>query len=64
MHELNHKDMFIGTNIYIRHVVIYILLVSIMLVIELFYPTQLHSFIGFYFGKLPLFIPYMFTVFI
>ena len=56
-HQLNYKYMFVGTQIYIRYVVIPIILITVRLVIELFYPTELRSFIGFFFEYLPLFIP-------
>ena len=36
--KINNAEMFIGTQIYIRYVVIYIVLVTVMLSIELFYP--------------------------
>ena len=48
--------MFLVTQIYIRYVVIYIVLINVMLAIELFYLTQLGSFIECFFEYLPLFI--------
>ena len=42
-HLLNYKEMFVVTPIYIRYVVISIALYTYMLVIELFYLTQLFS---------------------
>ena len=62
-HKLNYIDMFVGRHIYIGCIVISIVLITVMLDIELFYFTQLHSFIGYYFDYLPLFIPYRFVVF-
>ena len=60
---LNYEGMFVGTPIYIRFVVITIVIFTSMLVIELFYLTQLCSFIGCFFEYLPLFIPYRFEVY-
>ena len=45
-HKLNYTDMFVVTQIYIRYVVISIVLITVMLAIELFYLTQLCSFLG------------------
>ena len=45
IHQINYKDMFVVTQTYIRYVVIYILLITVMLAIELFYLTQFHSFL-------------------
>ena len=56
-HELNYKDIFVGTQIYIRYVVIYIVLITVIIAIGLFYLTQLRSFLEFFFEYLPLFIP-------
>ena len=42
-HLLSYKEMFVVTPIYIRYVVISIALYTYMLVIELFYLTQLFS---------------------
>ena len=44
-HLLNYKDMFVGTPIYIRYGVVYILIFTSMIAIELYYLTQLLSFI-------------------
>ena len=60
---LNYKYMFVETPIYIRYVVISIVNFTSMLAIELFYLTQLRSFLGFLFDYLPLFIPYRFEVY-
>ena len=49
--------MFVGTLIYIRYVVLSIIIFISMLSIELFYLTQLRSFLGRFFEYLPLFIP-------
>ena len=43
--KLNYTEIFAGTHIYIGYVVIYIVLVTAKLVIELFYLTQLCSFL-------------------
>ena len=56
-HLLNYKEMFPETLIYIRYVVIAIVISTTMLAIGLFYLTQLFSFLGFFFGYLPLFHP-------
>ena len=61
-YEINFTDIFVVRNIYERYAVISIVLITVMLAIELFYSTQLNSFIGCYFDYLPLFIPYMFVV--
>ena len=58
----NYKEMFIGTPIYIRYVVISIVLFTYMIAIELFHLTQLFSFLGCFFEYQPLFIPYRFAV--
>ena len=42
---LNYKEMFVETPIYIRYDVLTIVLFTYMLAIELFYPTQLISFL-------------------
>ena len=63
-HLLNYKEMFTGTQIYIRYVVISIILFTSMLAIELFYLTQLQSFLGCCFEYLPLVIPYRFAVYL
>ena len=47
-HLLNYEDMFVEAPIYIRYIVISIVLFTSMLAIELFYFTQLHSYIIFY----------------
>ena len=39
-HLLNYKELFVGTTIYIRYVVITIVLFTSMISIELFYFTQ------------------------
>ena len=62
-HLLNYKETFVGTPIYVRYVVIYIVLFTYMIAIELYYLTQLHSFLGFFLEHLPLFIPYRFAVY-
>ena len=62
-HKLNYTDMFVGTQINIRYVVIFIILIAVMLAIELFYLAQLCSFLGCYFEYLPLFIPCRFEGF-
>ena len=41
-HLINYKEIFVGTPIYIEYVVIFIVLFTSMLVIELFYLTQIH----------------------
>ena len=56
-HQLNYKDIFVGTQIQIRYVVISIVLITVMLAIELLYLTQLFSFLGCFFDYLTLFIP-------
>ena len=61
--KLNHTEMLVGTHIYLKYVLTSIILITVMLVIGLFYPTQLHSFIECYFEYLPIFITYRFTVF-
>ena len=60
---LNHKDIFVVTPVYIRYVVVSIVLFTSMIAIELFYLTQLCSFLGFLFDYLPQFIPYSFAVY-
>ena len=45
-HPLNYEDMSVETLIYIRYVVLTIVVFTSMLAIELFYPTQLCSFLG------------------
>ena len=62
-HVLNYEVMSVGTTIYIRYVVISIVIFTFMIDIELFYLTQLRSFLGFLFDYLPLFIPYRFAVY-
>ena len=47
--ELNYTEMFVVAHIYWSRVFISIVIISVMLAIELFYPTQLHSFIGCFF---------------
>ena len=42
-HLLNYEEMFVGTPIYIRYVVISIVIFTAMFAIELFYPTQVCS---------------------
>ena len=54
---LNYEDMFVVSSIYIMYVVIYIILFTSMLAIELFDLTQLLSFLGCFFEYLTLFIP-------
>ena len=60
---LNYEDIFVVTPIYIRYVVLTIVIFTSMLTIELFYLTQLFSFIGCLFEYLPLFIPYRFAAY-
>ena len=60
-HLQNNEDTFMGTPIYIRHIVITIFIFTSMLAIELFYLTQLRSFLVFFFEYLPLFLPYRFA---
>ena len=62
-HLLNHKYMFRETQIYIRYAVISIVLFTYTIAVELFYLTQLCSFFGYFFGYLPLFIPYRVVVY-
>ena len=62
MHLLNYKETFVGTSIYIRHVVISIFLFTSMLSIELHGLKQFNSFLGYFFEYLPLFIPYRFEI--
>ena len=62
-HLLKYKDMSAETPIDIRYVVLNIVIFTSMLSIELFYLTQICSFIVFLFDYLPLFIPYMFSVY-
>ena len=62
-HLLNYGEMFTETPIYIRYIMILIVLFTYMLAIEWFYLTQLCSFLGCFFGYLPLLIPYMFAVY-
>ena len=56
IHQLNHTEMFMGTQIYIRYIVVSIVLITFMLAIELLYHTQLFSFLDCFFEQLPLFI--------
>ena len=60
-HLINYKYMFVVTPIYIRYVVLTIVIFTSMLAIELFYLTQLHSFLGCLFKYLYFFIPYRFV---
>ena len=60
---LNYEDVFVETPIYIRYVVITIVIFTPILAIELFYLTQLCSFLGCFFEYLPLFFPYRFAVY-
>ena len=60
---LNYEEMFVVTPIYIRYVVLTIFIFTYMFAIELFYPTQIHSSLGCFFGYLPLFIPYRFVAY-
>ena len=62
-HLLNYEEMFAETTIYIRYVVLTIVIFTSMLAIELFYLTQLCSFLGCPFEYLPLFIPYRFAAY-
>ena len=62
-HLINYEEMFGGTPIYIRYVVLTIIIFTSMFAIELFYLTQLHSFIGCLFKYLPLLIPYRFVAY-
>ena len=57
-HHLNYEDVFVETLIYIRYVVLTIVNFTSMLTIELFYLTQLCSFLGCFFEYLPLFLPW------
>ena len=52
----NCKDIFMVTQLYIRYVVIYIVFITVMLAIGLFYLTQLCLFLGYFFEYLSLFI--------
>ena len=56
-HQLIYKEMFVGNFFYIRYVVISIVIFTVMIAIELFYLTQLCSFIGCFFEYSHLFIP-------
>ena len=58
-HLLKYKEMFMETPIYIGYVVITIVIFTSMLSIELFYLTQLCSFLGYLFE----FFPYIFAVY-
>ena len=62
-HLLNYKDMSVEIPIYIRYAVITIVIFTSMLSIELFYLTQLYSFLGYFFEYLTLFISYRFAVY-
>ena len=62
-HLLNHEQMFTGTPIYIRYVVISFVFFTYVISVELFYLTQLCSFLGFLFEYLPIFIPYRFALY-
>ena len=44
-HLLNYEEMFVGTHIYIRYVVLTIVIFTSIIAIELFYLTQLDSFL-------------------
>ena len=57
-HIINYKEMFAGTPIYISYVVISFVIFTSTIVIELFYLTQLRSFLERLFEYLPLYIPY------
>ena len=57
MKILNHEEMFVEIPINIRYVVLIIVIFTSMLVIELFYLTQIRSFHGCFFEYLPLFLP-------
>ena len=59
---LNYKEMLLETLIYIGYVGISIMLYTSMLAIELFYLTQPRSFLGYFFGYLPLLLPFRFAV--
>ena len=48
-HQLNYKEMFVGTQIYISYVVISNVIITVMLAIKLLYFTQLCSFLGCFF---------------
>ena len=63
LHLPKYKEMFLETLTYIRYDVITIVIFTSMLAIELFYPTQLRSFLGCFFEYLPLFLPYRFAVY-
>ena len=54
---LNYGDILVETSIYINYAVLSIVIYIYMLVIELFYLTQLCSFIGCFFYYLPIFLP-------
>ena len=60
-HPLNYKEMFVGTPIYTSYAVITIAMFTSMLAIELFYITQLCSFLGYFLEYLTIFIPYNFA---
>ena len=62
-HLLNYKEMLVETPIYFRCVVITIVIFTSMLAIELFYLTQLFSFLGCFFDYLSLFLPYKFAIY-
>ena len=54
---LNHEEMFVETLTYIRYVALTIIIFTYILAIELFYLTQICSFLGCFFEYLPLFLP-------
>ena len=54
---LNYEEIFAETPIYIRYVVLTIIIFTSMLAIELFYLTQLCSFLGCLFEYLHIFLP-------
>ena len=53
-----------GTHMYIGYTVISIILITVMFSIELFYSTNIISFIGCYFEYLPHFTPIGFWYFL
>ena len=61
-HLINYKEMFVVAPILIWYVVIIVFIFTSVPAIELFYFTQLCSFIGCFFEYLPIFISYRFLV--
>ena len=62
-HQINYTEIFVETPIYIRYVVLTIVIFTSMLAVELFYLTQLCSFLVGFFEYLLIFIPYRFAVY-